>query len=78
MDQQPRHDRVSDGDPVDLASLQLGKKSSRVHDDAGDVTATHFLCISNVYQAIARVRRRVRMGGHDVPVTDIRGRFNAA
>src|SRR5438067_1726614 len=29
----------------------------------------HFLWLSNVEQAIARVRRRVRMGGHDVPVS---------
>jgi predicted ABC-type ATPase len=35
----------------------------------------HFLWLSNVGQAIARVRRRVRMGGHDVPVSDIRRRF---
>jgi predicted ABC-type ATPase len=35
----------------------------------------HYLWLSNVDQAIARVRRRVRMGGHDVPVADIRRRF---
>lgn len=35
----------------------------------------HYLWLSHVEQAIARVRRRVRMGGHDVPVTDIRRRF---
>jgi predicted ABC-type ATPase len=35
----------------------------------------HYLWLSNVEQAMARVRRRVRMGGHDVPVTDIRRRF---
>src|SRR6266702_8610141 len=35
----------------------------------------HYLWLSRVEQAIARVRRRVRMGGHDVPVTDIRRRF---
>ena len=35
----------------------------------------HYLWLSNVEQAIARVRRRVRMGGHDVPVFDIRRRF---
>src|SRR4029077_12696487 len=28
----------------------------------------HYLWLSNVEQAIARVRRRVRMGGHNVPV----------
>ena len=35
----------------------------------------HYLWLSQVEQAIARVRRRVRMGGHDVPVADIRRRF---
>lgn len=35
----------------------------------------HYLWLSIVAQAIARVRRRVRMGGHDVPVKDIRRRF---
>jgi len=35
----------------------------------------HYLWLSRVEQAIARVRRRVRMGGHDVPVADIRRRF---
>ena len=35
----------------------------------------HYLWLSNVEQAIARVRRRVRMGGHSVPVPDIRRRF---
>ena len=35
----------------------------------------HYLWLSNVEQAIARVRRRVRMGGHNVPVADIRRRF---
>ena len=34
----------------------------------------HYLWLSQVEQAIARVRRRVRMGGHDVPVADIRRR----
>ena len=35
----------------------------------------HYLWLSNVEQAIARVRWRVQMGGHDVPVLDIRRRF---
>jgi predicted ABC-type ATPase len=35
----------------------------------------HYLWLSNVEQAIARVRRRVRMGGHNVPTADIRRRF---
>jgi predicted ABC-type ATPase len=35
----------------------------------------HYLWLSDVAQAIARVRRRVRLGGHNVPTTDIRRRF---
>ena len=35
----------------------------------------HYLWLARVEQAIARVRRRVRMGGHNVPVADIRRRF---
>lgn len=35
----------------------------------------HYLWLSNVEQAIARVRRRVQLGGHNVPVQDIRRRF---
>jgi predicted ABC-type ATPase len=35
----------------------------------------HYLWLSSPAQAIARVRQRVRMGGHDVPAPDIRRRF---
>ena len=35
----------------------------------------HYLWLSSVDQAIARVRRRVRMGGHNIPTADIRRRF---
>jgi predicted ABC-type ATPase len=35
----------------------------------------HYLWLPNPTIAIARVRERVKMGGHDVPVTDIRRRF---
>ena len=35
----------------------------------------HYLWLSSVEQAIARVRRRVRMGGHNIPTADIRRRF---
>ena len=43
--------------------------------DLGYELVLHYLWLSNAEQAIARVRRRVRMGGHDVPVADIRRRF---
>jgi predicted ABC-type ATPase len=35
----------------------------------------HYLWLSSAEQAVARVRRRVRMGGHYVPAADIRRRF---
>jgi predicted ABC-type ATPase len=35
----------------------------------------HYLWLPNPAIAIARVRDRVKMGGHDVPVADIRRRF---
>ena len=35
----------------------------------------HYLWLASPAQAVARVRRRVRMGGHDVPEADIRRRF---
>lgn len=35
----------------------------------------HYLWLSSPTQAIARVRQRVKLGGHDVPVADIRRRF---
>ncbi|MBK9140646.1 MAG: zeta toxin family protein [Verrucomicrobia bacterium] len=35
----------------------------------------HYLWLSSPVQAIARVRQRVRQGGHHVPAVDIRRRF---
>ena len=35
----------------------------------------HYLWLAKPSQAIARVRQRVRMGGHNVPAVDIRRRF---
>lgn len=35
----------------------------------------HYLWLSSPTQAIARVRQRVKLGGHNVPVADIRRRF---
>ena len=35
----------------------------------------YYLWLSSPLQAIARVRRRVRLGGHNVPAVDIRRRF---
>ncbi|MCW5558647.1 MAG: AAA family ATPase [Verrucomicrobiae bacterium] len=35
----------------------------------------HYLWLSSPAQAIARVRQRVKLGGHGVPIVDIRRRF---
>ena len=35
----------------------------------------HYLWLPNPRMAVARVRQRVKKGGHDVPVADIRRRF---
>jgi len=35
----------------------------------------HYLWLSSPAQAVARVRQRVKLGGHHVPATDIRRRF---
>jgi predicted ABC-type ATPase len=48
---------------------------SNVRFPSGYHLELHYLWLSNVGQAIARVRRRVQMGGHNVPVKDIRRRF---
>jgi predicted ABC-type ATPase len=61
-----------------LESTLSGKTYIRIFKGAlseGYELELHYLWLSNVEQAIARVRRRVRMGGHDVPVVDIRRRF---
>jgi predicted ABC-type ATPase len=58
-----------------LESTLSGKTYIRIFKGAlseGYELELHYLWLSNVEQAIARVRRRVRMGGHDVPVVDIR------
>jgi predicted ABC-type ATPase len=61
-----------------LESTLSGKTYVRIFRRARSLSyemELHYLWLSNVDQAIARVRRRVRMGGHDVPVADIRRRF---
>jgi predicted ABC-type ATPase len=61
-----------------LESTLSRKTYIRIFKDAlssGYDLELHYLWLSNVEQAIARVRRRVRMGGHDVPTADFRRRF---
>lgn len=62
----------------DLESTLSGKTYVRIFEGVlslGYELELHYLWLSSVEQAIARVRRRVRMGGHNVPAADIRRRF---
>lgn len=61
-----------------LESTLSGKRYIRTFKRAlslGYELELHYLWLSNVEQAIARVRRRVRMGGHNDSLPDIRRRF---
>ena len=61
-----------------LESTLSGKTYVRIFESAlarGYELELHYLWLAKPEQAITRVRRRVRMGGHDVPVGDIRRRF---
>ncbi len=61
-----------------LESTLSGKTYVRIFESAlahGFDLELHYLWLAKPEQAITRVRRRVRMGGHDVPVADIRRRF---
>lgn len=61
-----------------LESTLSGKTYVRIFEHAlasGYRLELHYLWLARAEQAIARVRRRVRMGGHDVPVREIRRRF---
>src|SRR5207244_2522669 len=61
-----------------LESTLSGKTYIRLFQRAlksGYKIELHYLWLSNPAQAIARVRQRVKLGGHHVPVADIRRRF---
>ncbi len=61
-----------------LESTLSGKTYVHIFESAlarGYELELHYLWLANAEQAITRVRRRVRMGGHDVTVADIRRRF---
>ena len=71
-------DSITRHETFALESTLSGKTYVRIFQRAfslGCELELHYLWLSQVEQAIARVRRRVRMGGHDVPVADIRRRF---
>jgi len=61
-----------------LETTLSGKTYSRLFRHArqlGYEIELHYLWLSSPAQAVARVRQRVRMGGHHVPAADIRRRF---
>ena len=61
-----------------LESTLSGKTYIRLFQRAlalGYELELHYLWLSSPAQAIARVRKRVQLGGHHVPASDIRRRF---
>jgi predicted ABC-type ATPase len=61
-----------------LESTLSGKTYIRLFQRArqlGYEIELHYLWLSSPAQAIARVRQRVKLGGHNVPVSDVRRRF---
>lgn len=61
-----------------LESTLSGKTYIRLFQRAhklGYEIELHYLWLSSPAQAVARVRQRVKLGGHNVPVADIRRRF---
>jgi predicted ABC-type ATPase len=61
-----------------LESTLSGRTYKRLFEQAlllGYEIEFHYLWLSDVKQAIARVKQRVLMGGHHVPAKDIRRRF---
>src|ERR1051325_1541106 len=69
---------LADRETFSLESTLSGKTYIRrlIHAlQLGYEIELHYLWLSTPAQAIARVRHRVRMGGHHVPTADIRRRF---
>jgi predicted ABC-type ATPase len=72
------HERVSKRESFSLESTLSGKTYARLLQKAksnGYEIELHYLVLTDVEQAIARVANRVKMGGHHVPAEDIRRRF---
>ncbi len=72
-------DSISRSGTFALESTLSGKTHIRIlrgARTAGYEIELHYLWLAKPEQAIARVRRRVRLGGHNVPVADIRRRFD--
>ena len=65
-------------EPFALESTFSGKTYIRLFRRArqlGYEIELHYLWLSSPAQAVARVRQRVKLGGHHVPATDIHRRF---
>jgi predicted ABC-type ATPase len=64
-----------------LESTLSGKTYIRLFQRAlkgGYEIELHYLWLSSPAQAVARVRQRVKLGGHHVPAADIRRRFKCS
>ena len=73
------HESISKRETFALESTLSGRTYVNVFREArrtGYSIELHYLWLASPAQAIARVRQRVRSGGHDVPVADIRRRFH--
>ena len=72
------HEAVRRRETFALETTLSGKTYIRLFREAlalGFEIELHYLWLSSPAQAVARVRQRVKMGGHHVPVADIRRRF---
>jgi len=73
------HESISKRETFALESTLSGRTYVKVFHEArrlGYSIELHYLWLASPAQAIARVRQRVRSGGHDVPAADIRRRFH--
>ncbi len=72
------HQSISKKETFALESTLSGRTYLKLLGTAlanGYEIEIHYLCLATPAQAIMRVRQRVRMGGHNVPVADIHRRF---
>jgi predicted ABC-type ATPase len=72
------HNSISKKETFALESTLSGRSYIQIFQSArklGYEIELHYLWLSSPAQAIARVRHRVRKGGHHVPAADIRRRF---
>ena len=73
------HEAIRNHETFALESTLSGVtyiRSLRQARESGYEIELHYIWLATPEQAIARVRRRVREGGHNVPESDIRRRFS--